>query len=195
MITRLLFNIVHIFLRGFVIALLADYLQYLALAALGIMVIANYILSNILIKTDGSKHIWTAFAAVLLPNYFVSRDTLENKSAKDAQRIFRSFYRWNSIIFFILIGLVTLVSTNCFISVTNLSNFNCNNFPFLSYNSDLSCPPDSPFSNLLSVFPSPHSWFYLIGNPSVFVFSLFHVFIVFAQDSVCGQDYAPVPRI
>ena len=57
MISRLLFNILHILTRGFVIALLASYLQYLALGFIGIMVISNYIASNILIKTDGSKHI------------------------------------------------------------------------------------------------------------------------------------------
>merc|ERR1711892_544129 len=89
LIRRMLFNILHILFRGFVIALLASYLQFLALAVIGLMVMANYITSNILIKTDGSKHIWTAFAAVLLPNCFVSRNTLEHQSAKDTKIIYQ----------------------------------------------------------------------------------------------------------
>ena len=195
MVRRLLFNILHILFRGFVIALLASYLQYLALAVIGLMVIANYITSNILIKTDGSKHIWTAFASVLLPNCFISRVTLEDKSAKDAQRLFTKFYRFNSIIFLIIIGIGALVSTNCIISLTSLSTFNCNNYPFLSYDQDLACPPSSPFTTPISSFPSPHSWFYLLGNLSVLSLSLLHVFLVFIEGKVCGRDYSPVPRV
>ena len=195
MVRRLLFNILHILFRGFVIALLASYLQYLALAVIGLMVIANYITSNILIKTDGSKHIWTAFAAVLLPNCFISRVTLEDKSAKDAQRLFTKFYRFNSVIFLVIIGILALVSTNCIISLTSLSTFNCNNYPFLSYDQDLACPPSSPFTTPISSFPSPHSWFYLLGNFSVLSLSLLHVFLVFLEGKVCGRDYTPVPRV
>merc|ERR1712214_224810 len=70
-------NMVHILCRGSVIALLASYLHYLSLAFVGAMILANYVLSNLLIKTDGSKHFWTAFAGVLLPNCFISRATLD----------------------------------------------------------------------------------------------------------------------
>jgi len=195
LIRRMLFNILHIIFRGFVIALLASYLQFLALAVIGLMVMANYITSHILIKTDGSKHIWTAFAAVLLPNCFVSRNTLEHQSAKDTQRLFTKFYRWNSVIFLVVIGIVALVCTNCIISLTSLSNFNCSNYPFLSYDQDLACPPSSPFTTPISSFPAPHSWFYLLGNLSVVSLSALHVFFVFVEGRVCGKDYAPVPRV
>ena len=77
LIVRMIFNILHIICRGAVLALLASYLHYLSLAFIGAMIICNYIISNIIVKTDGSKHFWTAFAAVLLPNCFISRDTVE----------------------------------------------------------------------------------------------------------------------
>lgn len=194
MVSRLFFNILHILLRGFVIALLASYLQYLALAFIALMVITNYITSNIIIKTDGSKHIWTAFAAVLLPNCFVSRVTLEHKEPKEARKLFNKFYRCNSIVFLIVMSIGALVTTNCIISFTSVSSFNCNNYPFLSYNEDLKCPPASPFSTPLSSLPSPHSWFYFLGNLSVISFSLLHVFLVFIEGKVCCRDYTPVER-
>ena len=77
LIVRMIFNIFHIVCRGAVLALLASYLHYISLAFIGVMIVLNFIISNIIIKTDGSKHFWTAFAAVLLPNCFISRDTVE----------------------------------------------------------------------------------------------------------------------
>lgn len=77
LIVRMSFNILHILFRGAVLGLLASYLHYLSVAFIGVMILANYIASNVIIKTDGSKHFWTAFAAVLLPNCFISRDTVE----------------------------------------------------------------------------------------------------------------------
>ena len=83
LIVRMIFNIFHIVCRGAVLALLASYLHYIFLAFIGAMIICNYITIYFImktdenIKTDGSKHIWTAFAAVLLPNCFISRDTVE----------------------------------------------------------------------------------------------------------------------
>jgi len=195
MVCRILLNIVHILFRGFVLALLASYLQFLALAVIGVMVIANYITSIILIKTYGSKHIWTAFAAVLLPNCFVSRFTLESMSTKDSQKLFTKFYRWNSIVFFVVIGICALVFTNCILTLTSLSNFNCNNYPFLSYDQDLTCPPSSPFKTPIPSFPAPHSWFFLVGNISVVSLSLIHILFVFLGCRICGKDYTPVPRV
>ena len=46
---RWLFNILHVAMRGFVISLLASYLQFFIIAILGLMVISNYILANCLI--------------------------------------------------------------------------------------------------------------------------------------------------
>ena len=59
------------------LALLAAYLHYLSLAFIGLMVVTNLGLASCLIKTDGSKHLWTACAGILLPNAFISRDTVE----------------------------------------------------------------------------------------------------------------------
>lgn len=59
------------------LALLAAYLHYLSLAFIGLMVVTNLGLASCLLKTDGSKHLWTACAGILLPNAFISRDTVE----------------------------------------------------------------------------------------------------------------------
>merc|ERR1712050_287967 len=142
-----------------------------------------------------SQHIWTAFAAVLLPNCFVSRFILEQMSAKDSQRLFTKFYRWNSVVFFLVMGVASLIFTNCIITLTDISSFNCNNYPFLSYDQELSCPPSSPFKTPIFSFPAHHSWFFLIGNISVVSLSLLHMVFVFVEDRVCGKDYTPVPRV
>ena len=59
------------------LALLAAYLHYLSLAFIGMMVVTNLGLASCLLRTDGSKHLWTACAGILLPNAFISRDTVE----------------------------------------------------------------------------------------------------------------------
>ena len=56
---------------------MASYLHYLTLAFIGAMILTNLALATCLLKTDGSKHLWTACAGVLLPNAFISRDTVE----------------------------------------------------------------------------------------------------------------------
>ena len=76
---RLCFNILHILCRCLVIALLGGYLQFFILVFLFLMVGLNFILANLLIKTDRTKHIWTAFAGVLLPKCFISRDSVTKK--------------------------------------------------------------------------------------------------------------------
>ena len=77
LLARLFLNLLHIVCRGTVLALLAAYLHYLSLAFIGLMVVTNLGLASCLIKTDGSKHLWTACAGILLPNAFISRDTVE----------------------------------------------------------------------------------------------------------------------
>ena len=126
-------NIFHIICRGIVLALLASYLHYLSLAFIGAMVIGNYIISNIIIKTDGSKHFWTAFASVLLPNAFISRDTVSIVGRQKTRELFQTFYKANSVLFLILIGIGALITTNCLITLTDFIQYNCNNLPFLSY--------------------------------------------------------------
>ena len=77
LLARLFLNLLHIACRGTVLALLAAYLHYLSLAFIGLMVVTNLGLASCLLKTDGSKHLWTACAGILLPNAFISRDTVE----------------------------------------------------------------------------------------------------------------------
>ena len=77
LISRLFLNLLHIACRGTVLALLAAYLHYLSLAFMVAMVVTNLGLASCLLRTDGSKHLWTACAGILLPNAFISRDTVE----------------------------------------------------------------------------------------------------------------------
>ena len=77
LILRLFLNLLHIACRGTVLALLAAYLHYLSLAFMVAMVVTNLGLASCLLRTDGSKHLWTACAGILLPNAFISRDTVE----------------------------------------------------------------------------------------------------------------------
>ena len=129
-------NMVHILCRGSVIALLASYLHYLSLAFVGAMILANYALSNLLIKTDGSKHFWTAFAGVLLPNCFISRATVDTVGREKTRTLFKRFYKANSLIFLFLFGIGALATADCLIILTDFINFNCNNLPFLSYDAE-----------------------------------------------------------
>ena len=103
----MIFNIFHIICRGAVLALLASYLHYLSLAFIGAMIILNYIISNIVIKTDGSKHFWTAFAAVLLPNCFISRDTvetIEQQVRREQQNTYIIYYLQDGSLFIYFVG-------------------------------------------------------------------------------------------
>jgi len=194
LILRMVLNIFHIICRGIVLALLASYLHYLSLAFIGAMVIGNYIISNIIIKTDGSKHFWTAFASVLLPNAFISRDTVSIVGRQKTRELFQTFYKANSVLFLILIGIGALITTNCLITLTDFIQYNCNNLPFLSYDKD--CPSTSPFNQPLSPFlPLPHSWFFIIGNAGVFFLSFLHLILVFLGESCLTKDYEQVPRL
>ena len=136
LVARMCLNMVHILCRGSVIALLASYLHYLSLAFVGAMILANYALSNILIKTDGSKHFWTAFAGVLLPNCFISRATVDTVGREKTRTLFKRFYKANSLIFLFLFGIGALATADCLIILTDFINFNCNNLPFLSYDAE-----------------------------------------------------------
>ena len=53
---RWVFNILHVSMRGFVISLLASYLQFFIIAILGLMVLSNYILANCLIISSDRYH-------------------------------------------------------------------------------------------------------------------------------------------
>lgn len=189
---RLLFNILHILSRAFIIALLAGYLQFFILLFISIMVIVNYITANILIKTDGSKHIWTAFSAVLLPTCFASRETFKDKNPSFGKKMFARFYRYNAAFFFFIFGVAALVTTNCIIRYTSISNFTCDNYPFLSY--DVDCSTSSSFANPIFDLPPPHSWFYFLGNLLVITLGLLHVVTVFVEE-YCIRDYSVVAPV
>jgi len=196
LIVRMSFNILHILFRGAVLGLLASYLHYLSVAFIGVMILANYIASNVIIKTDGSKHFWTAFAAVLLPNCFISRDTVEKIEKQETRRKFKMFYKVNSLLFFFLIGVGALVAANCLIFLTDFISFNCSNLPILSYDPSQNCPASSPIKDLK--FPTsvpPHSGFLYFGTAGVFVLCLLHVCLVFIEEKILSKDYEPVPRM
>jgi hypothetical protein len=73
MITRIFFNLLHILLRGFILALLASYLHFFSLLLLFLMIVANLIVAPFVLKTSWNKHIMTAFSAIILPNCFMAR--------------------------------------------------------------------------------------------------------------------------
>jgi len=196
LLTRMFLNLLHIGCRGIVFALLASYLHYLSIAFIGTMILCNYIISNIIIKTDGAKHFWTAFAAVLLPNSFISRDTVDLQGRQRTREMFRTFAKANSLLFLFLIGIGALVTTNCLLTLTNFIEFNCKNYPFLSYDPQQDCPVESPLKTPpASFFPEPHSWWFLIGNVGVILLSILHVILVFAGEHCLGKEYEPVPRL
>jgi len=184
-IKRLLFNTQQILIRGFVIALLAGYLQFFTLVFLFSMVILNYIIANIFIQSEGSKHFWTAFSAVLLPTCFASRDALKDKDPSFGRKMFARFYRCNSLVFFLVFGIAGLLTTNFIIRFTDMSYFTCINLPFLSF--DKNCSKSSPFSSPIFNLPPPHAWFYFLGNLLVILLSLVHVFLIFIEE-ICIRD-------
>jgi len=191
-IKRLLFNLVQILIRGFIIALLGGYLQFFILLFIFIMIILNYIIAQIIIKSDGSKHIWTAFSAVLLPTCFASRDTFANKDPSFGKKMFAKFYRYNSVLFFFLFGVVALITTNFIIRYTDMSSFTCDNYPFLSHDPD--CQKSSLLSNPIFDLPPPHSWFYFLGNLLVIGLAMLHVVLVFMEE-FCIRDFTKVIAI
>jgi len=157
-----------------------------------IMIILNYIIAQIIIKSDGSKHIWTAFSAVLLPTCFASRDTFANKDPSFGKKMFAKFYRYNSVLFFFLFGVVALITTNFIIRYTDMSTFTCDNYPFLSHDPD--CQKSSLLSNPIFDLPPPHSWFYFLGNLLVIVLAMLHVVLVFMEE-FCIRDFTKVVAI
>jgi len=198
LVARMCLNMVHILCRGSVIALLASYLHYLSLAFVGAMILANYALSNILIKTDGSKHFWTAFAGVLLPNCFISRATVDTVGREKTRTLFKRFYKANSLIFLFLFGIGALATADCLIILTDFINFNCNNLPFLSYDAEKDCPGASPLKALhaeTGLTSHLHSMWFMAGNASVLVLSVLHVICVFCGEALLSKGYEPVPRL
>ena len=196
LIMRMFLNILHIICRGIVISLLASYLQYFSVALISLMIVINYIVSNIMIKTDGSKHFWTAFAGVLLPTCFISRDTVELEGRDKVRSLFKSYYKVNSLIFMFFVGIGGIITTNCLLTLTDYPEFKCKNLPFLSY--DPSCPElaESPFKQpFASGLPAPHSWFFLLGNVGIFLLSFIHVLLVYIGEHCLNREYQPVPRI
>ena len=148
------------------------------MAVLALMVLANFITSVLIIKTEWSKHFWTSFASILLPVCFISRNDLvgEFSSRKNTRGLFSFFYIWNSVLFLIIIGIIGLISTNCVIQMTETIHFTSTNLPFLS---------DSPSD--LSLWKSGVIWFFL---------SLLNIFLVSISECISWnmEDYEIVSR-
>ena len=49
------------------------------------------------------------------------------------KELFKRFYKVNSLLFFLLMGVGALVTALCLITLTDFIQFNCDNLPFLSY--------------------------------------------------------------
>lgn len=197
LISRLFLNLLHIACRGTVLALLAAYLHYLSLAFIGLMILTNLGLASCLLRTDGSKHLWTACAGVLLPNAFISRDTVEVIGRQKTRELFRRFYKVNSLVFLLVMGVGALVTCLCLITLTDFIQFNCTNLPFLSYDPVKNCPDESLLAYSLSSLNnqgahSPHFWMLVAGGVGVPLICLIHVTIVFIGEAVLDRGYEPV---
>ena len=176
---RLVFNISHILIRAFVISLLASYLHFLTILFIFIMIISNYCLALLTVKSnDRSKHLLTAFGSVLLPKCFVSRDTLRDTPPHYGARMFERFYRFNSVLFFIVFSVLGLITANVVIRWTDVNKFTSDNLPFLS--NDHLCDGSKSLFGL----PEPHAVFYVVGNLLVISTSGLHVLIVLLQEVV-----------
>jgi len=190
---RLFFNILHVITRGFILALLASYLHFFVLVLFALMVVANFISALYVIDTKWSKHFMTAFAAVLLPTCFVSREHIED--AGYGRRLFYRFYKVNALVFFFL-ATAGLVAANCLLHYTDQLEFNCNNLPFLSYDSANNCPAKSALGGLSPPFEEVlnpiHAWFHTIGSSLVLGLAFLHVVLVFVEERCCIRDYKPV---
>jgi len=190
---RLLFNILHILCRGFILALLASYLHAYILVVFALMILANFISALCIIDTKWSKHFMTSFAAILLPTCFVSREHIED--AGYGRRLFYRFYKVNALVFF-TIAVSGLIAVNCFLHYTDMLEYNCSNLPFLSYNQSAACPEGSPLAGLSPPFDDildpDHAWFHVIGSSIVLGLGIFHIILVFIEERCCIRDYKPV---
>jgi len=189
MLSRLSFNFCHILVRGFTLCLLASYLQYLSPALLTTLLLANLATAWAIIDTEPIKHAWTAVAAVLTPTCFISRDTIMAKKSADktyGKQLFDRFRLANAGVFFLVVSVVGLISTNMVLRFSSISKFDCENFPFLSFDEDLNCPVNSPFQDNPSILslPPPHSWFYLVGNIVVPLLGLIHIAAVYMENRI-----------
>ena len=170
---RFSFNIVHLLCRGFVISLLASYLHFLIIIFICLMMITNFAIALLTVKSkDSSKHLLTAVGSVLLPKCFVSRDSLENKPAQYGAKMFERYYRLNSINFFLVFGVVGLITANCVIRWTDINTFPCEVLPFLSENPE--CQDTT----------AQHSLFYLLGNILIILCSALSLVLVLLQEPV-----------
>ena len=170
---RFLFNLVHLLCRGFVISLLATYLHFFIIIFICLMMITNFSIALFTVQSqDASKHLLTAVGSVLLPKCFVSRDSLENKPTQYGARMFERYYRLNSLNFFLVFGVLGLVTANCLIRWTDINTFPCDVLPFLSENPQ--CEETT----------AEHSLFYLLGNILVVLCSVLSLVLVHLQESV-----------
>ena len=176
--------------------MLAAYLHLYILPLLSLMVAVNFLTAICVLKTKLSKHLKTAFAAVLLPTCFVFKKDI--KSFGLGQKLFSKFYKVNSVFFFV-VSACGLIVSNLFLNFTTLLRYDCNNLPVLSYNETVPCPKESILAGASSPFDGildpVHAWFTVIGSSLILGLGILHVILVFIEDMSCNQNYTPVHPI
>ncbi len=134
-----------------------------------------------------TKHLWTAFASVLLPKCFSSRESLVGKEPGYGARMFERFYKANSILFFIIFSVVGVVTANIIIRWTEVNSFDCSNLPFLSFIEECFMDSDILISDPILDLPQPHSWFYVLGNVIIISLSFLHIILVAVESYFIGD--------
>ena len=125
---RMFLNLFHIICRGYIIALLCSYLHFFSIIFLVTMVLTNFIVSRLILQTEVAKTVWTAFASVLLPVKFCSKDTVKEKRGQEIRNKFGLFYIQNTVTFVIIFGLAW-IAANLLIAF-GVIEFNSSNCPF-----------------------------------------------------------------
>ena len=119
--------------RCSILALLAAYMQGWTVLLMVILVVTNLIIASLVFKTDKGKNVWTAFASVLVPICFVSKDTIavyERSLANPPAKKFRQYYLLNSLAFafYTLSGMGILH----WVLTEQMIEYDCHNLPILS---------------------------------------------------------------
>jgi len=176
---RFAMYLLHAFSRSLVISVLASYMHYYIFAFLAAMVVLNFLLAKLILKTHFSKNVFTSFAAVVLPVCFISKDHVPAEEGADKK--FSRFYIWNTTVFVIIFSVIGLAVTNVLLYM-DLMSFTCYNLPAFSCDdTGAQCGK----INECAAGVSPHESFYMFGNIVVVAASLVHWVALYVQESAC----------